>query len=153
MTYEIKIESGHAFDGDFNLKDTWIGNVVFIDADGKEHHAFRAATTWKTDWGKKRCRMKAMNERRKLVKYLEQTGKRWEVEREREAAEKRAKQKAESAVRQRIMKAAPELLEALQELLAEMKSWSDDVAFSPAKIAKAESAIKKATEQETEKTK
>ena len=23
MTYEIKIESGHAFDGDFNLKDTW----------------------------------------------------------------------------------------------------------------------------------
>ena len=39
--------------------------------------------------------MKAMNERRKLVKYLAQTGKRWEVEREREAAEKRAKAKAE----------------------------------------------------------
>ena len=51
--------------------------------------------------------------------------------------------------RERVRMAGPELLEALQELLAEMKSWSDDVAFSPAKIVKAESAIKKATEQET----
>lgn len=153
MTYEIKIESGHAFDDAFNLKDTWTGKVVYIDGDGKEHFAAHVATTWKTDWGKKHCRAKAMNKRREFANYLKRTGKRYEVEREAEAAEKRAKEKAASAARRRVMETGPQLLEALQELLAEMKSWSDDVAFSPAKIAKAESAIKKATEQETEKTK
>jgi hypothetical protein len=85
------------------------------------------------------CLRRALNDRRRRYEYhLERTGKRFELERQ-------AKVKAEKEAHVRLHRAAPDLLDALRDLLAEAKSWGDDVRLAPAVLAKAEAALAKAT--------
>jgi hypothetical protein len=136
MTYEIRIGESMCL-GAGGFSDTWSGKVVFVEQDGKETTVESDARE-KTDRGKRALRAKLNDLRRRYEHHYETTGKRFEVER-------KAKEQAERGARHRLLQAAPDLLEALQVLLVEVKSWSNDVAFSSAKIAKAEAAIQRAT--------
>jgi hypothetical protein len=147
MPYEVRIESGHAFDSSMQLRPTWLGKVVYVEAGGQETFAISVQSEWQTDTGKRRVRGRANEQRRRLEHHYTATGHRWEVMRKAEAEAKQAREKTEREARRRVNAAAPELLAALRDLLAEARNWQDEVRFAPAAIANAEAAIRKATEE------
>ena len=142
--YEIRIKESREFWlDDLQFHPTWLGEVVYVEADGSvTRTGINRSTLQNGDQNKRSVRGPLNIQLGRLRSHLERTGKRWELERQAEINAKNAAKKAEREARQRVKDAAPELLVAVEALLNAIKR--EKVHGMDATIAQAHAAVAKA---------
>lgn len=117
--YEIQITESTSFGLD-NGKwfPTWNGAIVYIEDDGTVTRTGLAVSYFqKDDPDKRRTRGGLFRHLGNVRRYLERTGKRWEIEQAAERNAKRQAKQAADAARLRLRNAAPAMLNALRAVV------------------------------------
>lgn len=85
--YEVRVDATTRFNSAWTPRAYWAGQIVFVDADGRETETgIRSSYSQASDPNRRRTRAKLNIQLGRLRAHRRRTGRRWEIE-QREAAE------------------------------------------------------------------